>query len=82
MHAYERCRVVLTFLVIVYNGLSTKAMALFMCEDLVDGTQMLKANPDMVCWKGAHIPLVVCGVIFCIVYSRTNASFHDHTDIQ
>ena len=39
-----------------------------MCIKLVDGTQMLNANPDTTCWGGGHIALVVASIIFLFIY--------------
>ena len=39
-----------------------------MCIELVDGTQMLNANPDTTCWEGEHIALVIASIFFLFVY--------------
>ena len=39
-----------------------------MCIKLVDGRQMLNANPDTTCWEGGHIALVVVSIIFLFIY--------------
>ena len=61
-------RVFSTFTVVVYNGLTTKCLAVFMCTELVDGTQMLHASPDITCWENGHLALVGWSVFFFFLY--------------
>ena len=53
---------------IVYNGVATKCLQVFMCVKLLDGTQMLNSNPDTTCWEGEHIALVAASIFFLVVY--------------
>ena len=53
---------------LVYNGLCTKVLATFICEDLVDGTAILSANPVVRCWVGWHLLLVVESAALILVY--------------
>ena len=62
------CRSFLIFCVIGYSGLITKAFEAFMCQDLVDGTQMLLAAPSVVCWEGSHIVLFIVSIVLLLVY--------------
>ena len=39
-----------------------------MCIELVDGTQMLTANPDTTCWEEGHIALVATSIVFLFIY--------------
>ena len=57
-----------SFLVVVYNGLATKILAVFVCTELIDGTSMLDASKDMNCWEPGHIVLVVVSVLLGFVY--------------
>jgi hypothetical protein len=59
---------ILVFLVVVYNGLCTKVLGSFICEDLVGGSAMLLAAPEITCWEGGHIALVGASVVLVFVY--------------
>ena len=55
-HNQDRCIAsFLSFLVIVYNGLCIKVFGTFLCEVMIDGSQMLHADPSVTCWEQCHI---------------------------
>ena len=68
-HNQDRCVAsFLSFLVIVYNGLCFKGFGTFLCEAMIDGSQMLLADPSVTCWEGSHTAVVVVSIALVFLY--------------
>jgi hypothetical protein len=54
-------------LFLVYPSCSTATFHAFMCDQLDDGTQMLRADYT-VCWEGEHIRAVCYALVMVVIY--------------
>jgi len=55
-------------LFLVYPGCSAAVFSAFVCDDLEDGTPMLRVDYSITCWEGEHVRIVVYAFVMILVY--------------
>ena len=53
-----------SFILVMYHTLCLKCFQIFSCETFPDGRQFMRFSPDIECWQGDHIGMVVMSVIY------------------